>query len=255
MGLTAEVFSGGQDAEGPNRVGSHRHDHGGAGDMRFFQGDRMIDWGNETDRPIFQDIVRRGKAAGITGFGAGPGYMQPGSMHIGMGNPGVWGAGGSGKNAPTWLSAAFNDGDPVAEVAAAGGNAPMLPDPVNVATRPAVGTPLEGNVMASAAPAADPSFGDKLGSAIFGDDMAASLKKAFGEGSSETSSAKKGLSMMSNAMGGGSADALAREHATPIQSSLPAEAAADASRMQMAQTMMAQLLANKKRPRGLTLGG
>lgn len=26
---------------------------------------------------------------GVTGFGAGPGYMQPGAMHIGHGNPGV----------------------------------------------------------------------------------------------------------------------------------------------------------------------
>ena len=44
MGLTAQVFSGGQDAEGPNRTGSHRHDHGGAADVFFYQGDRKLDW-------------------------------------------------------------------------------------------------------------------------------------------------------------------------------------------------------------------
>lgn len=70
MGITAEVFSGGQDAEGPNRTGSHRHDHGGAGDVFFYKDGRRLDWGNPDDLPIFQDIVSRGKQAGITGFGA-----------------------------------------------------------------------------------------------------------------------------------------------------------------------------------------
>ena len=35
--------------------------------------------------------------------------MQPGAMHIGMGAPGVWGAGGKGANAPVWLKAAYNN--------------------------------------------------------------------------------------------------------------------------------------------------
>jgi hypothetical protein len=119
MGITAEVFSGGQPGKGSGlaRVGSTRHDHGHAGDMFFYQGDRKLNWANPEDRPIFEDIVRKGKQAGITGWGAGPGYMSEGSMHVGMGNPGVWGAGGSGKNAPAWLKNAFygtNDAtDPV----------------------------------------------------------------------------------------------------------------------------------------------
>ncbi len=108
LGVTAKVFSGGQDAEGDNRTGSHRHDGGGAGDMLFYKDGRQLDWNNPADVPIFQQIVERGKANGLTGFGAGPGYMQPGSMHVGFGNPAVWGAGGSSDNAPDWLRQAYN---------------------------------------------------------------------------------------------------------------------------------------------------
>jgi hypothetical protein len=109
MGITARVFSGGQEAagEGGARTGSVRHDHGGAGDVFFYRNGRKLDWANPEDLPVFEEIVRRGKAAGITGFGAGEGYMQPGSMHIGFGAPAVWGAGGSGENAPDWLRAAY----------------------------------------------------------------------------------------------------------------------------------------------------
>lgn len=109
MGITAEVFSGGQPAKGSGlaRVGSTRHDHGHAGDMRFYQGDRKLNWANPEDRPIFEDIVRKGKAAGITGWGAGPNYMSEGSMHVGFGSPGVWGAGGKSANAPAWLKNAY----------------------------------------------------------------------------------------------------------------------------------------------------
>lgn len=109
LGLTMDVFSGGQAAagEGGPRTGSVRHDHGGAADAFFYRDGHRLDWANPNDRPIFEDIVRQGRAAGITGFGAGPGYMQPGSMHIGFGAPGVWGAGGKGANAPDWLRAAY----------------------------------------------------------------------------------------------------------------------------------------------------
>lgn len=131
MGITMEVFSGGQPSkdEGGARVGSVRHDHGGAADAFFYKDGRRLDWANKDDLPIFQDIVSKGKQNGVTGFGAGPGYMQAGSMHIGGGKPGVWGAGGKGENAPGWLSAAYNGTkyepvDPVAEVVAAGPSKP-----------------------------------------------------------------------------------------------------------------------------------
>jgi hypothetical protein len=107
MGVTMKVFSGGQDAEGSRRTGSHRHDGGNAADVFFYKDGRQLDWANPQDLPIFEDIVRRGHQAGITGFGAGEGYMRPGSMHIGFGAPAVWGAGGSGRNAPEWLRMAY----------------------------------------------------------------------------------------------------------------------------------------------------
>lgn len=124
MGITAQVFSGGQPGIGEEgaRTGSVRHDHGGAGDMFFFKDGRKLDWANPDDLPIFEQIVSQGKANGITGFGAGPGYMQEGSMHVGMGNPGIWGRDGKSDHAPAWLKAAY-DGtkyDPVADVIAAG---------------------------------------------------------------------------------------------------------------------------------------
>lgn len=135
MGITMEVFSGGQDGietGSKQRVGSVRHDHGNAADAFFYKDGRRLDWGNEADRPIFEEIVRRGVAAGVTGWGAGPGYMQQGSMHVGMGNPGVWGAGGKGANAPSWLRAAYGNPwvepqRPAAAVAAA--SAPPAPAP------------------------------------------------------------------------------------------------------------------------------
>lgn len=108
LGVTAEVFSGGQPeaGEGP-RTGSVRHDHGNAADVNFYKDGRKLDWANDADRPIFEQIVERGKQNGITGFGAGHGYMTPGSMHLGFGTPSVWGAGGKSANAPEWLRNAY----------------------------------------------------------------------------------------------------------------------------------------------------
>ncbi|WP_455918667.1 hypothetical protein [Ensifer canadensis] len=150
MGITAEVFSGGQPskAEGGARVGSERHDHGGAGDFHLYKGDRKLDWSNPDDLPVFQEVVRRGKEAGITGFGAGPGYMSGGSMHIGMGTPGVWGAGGKGDNAPGWLREAYNGAksgkpDVIAEVIAAANQPGSIPTQT---------PPILGQAMAQAQP-------------------------------------------------------------------------------------------------------
>ena len=90
LGVTMEVFSGGQPGKGEGpRVGSTRHDHGNAADVFFYKDGRRLNWASEADRPLFEEIVRRGRAAGVSGFGAGDGYMQPGSMHIGCGSPGV----------------------------------------------------------------------------------------------------------------------------------------------------------------------
>jgi hypothetical protein len=157
MGVSMEVFSGGQStaAEGGPRTGSTRHDHGGAADVFFHQNGRRLDWGNPQDQAIFRQIVERGKAGGVTGFGAGPGYMQPGSMHVGFGAPGVWGAGGKGANAPEWLRAAYN-GVPAGKMPAGGAAAPISamyagPTPVAPNAQPA------GLPSLFAAPGMDPS--------------------------------------------------------------------------------------------------
>src|SRR5262245_53086946 len=67
MGVSMEVFSGGQPAEGPGRTGSHRHDLGNAADVFFSKGGKRLDWANPADLPTFEDIVRKAKAAGLTG--------------------------------------------------------------------------------------------------------------------------------------------------------------------------------------------
>ncbi|MBB3997188.1 hypothetical protein [Aureimonas pseudogalii] len=127
LGIQAEVFSGGQPAKGSGgaRVGSVRHDHGNAADVFFSRDGRRLDWANPEDRPIFEEIVRRGKANGITGIGAGDDYMAPASMHIGFGSPGVWGAGGKSANAPDWLVAAYGGAPAPTQMADGGGDATL----------------------------------------------------------------------------------------------------------------------------------
>lgn len=149
MGVTMEVFSGGQEPAGTPggaRTGSTRHDHGKAGDVFFYKDGRKLDWANPNDLPIFEEIVRRGKAAGVTGWGAGPGYMQPGSMHIGFGAPAVWGAGGKGANAPEWLRAAYGVAPAQTGAPAQGGVSvpqPMGAQPAMTNPAPVVAAPNE----------------------------------------------------------------------------------------------------------------
>ncbi|PZU43936.1 MAG: hypothetical protein DI566_13535 [Microbacterium sp.] len=134
-GIQMEVFSGGQPGigEGGPRVGSTRHDHGGAADVFFSQNGRRLDWANPQDQPVFKDIVSQARANGVTGFGAGPGYMQPGSMHVGFGSPGVWGAGGRGANAPQWLRDAYaSPASPSTGAAAAANAAASGVDPAKI---------------------------------------------------------------------------------------------------------------------------
>ncbi len=139
MGLSMEVFSGGQPAEGGGpRVGSTRHDHGNATDAFFYKDGQKLDWRNPEHLPILQEVVRRGKENGITGFGAGERYMQPGSMHVGFGDPAVWGAGGKGTNAPDWLryanegAAPAPDGRQAVMAAMGGGGAQPQAQPAQV---------------------------------------------------------------------------------------------------------------------------
>src|SRR6056297_1138254 len=129
LGVQAKVFSGGQPVQGSGqpRVGSVRHDAGGAADVFFYKDGRRLDWANPEDQPIFSEIVSRGRERGLTGFGAGPDYMQPGSMHIGFGTPAVWGADGQGANASDWLRQAYYG----AEAPQGGTNMARQPQPVS----------------------------------------------------------------------------------------------------------------------------
>jgi len=43
-GVNAEIFSGGQDESGPNRTGSHRHDHGNAADLKLYTVGQPTAW-------------------------------------------------------------------------------------------------------------------------------------------------------------------------------------------------------------------
>jgi hypothetical protein len=115
MGVTMKVFSGGQvtaeeAAKGlGSRTGSERHDHGGAGDVEFYAADgHKLSPKNAQDLPVLQEIVRRGWANGVTGWGEGDDYMGSGRIHLGFGSKAVWGAGGLSANAPQWLKDAVN---------------------------------------------------------------------------------------------------------------------------------------------------
>lgn len=105
MGLTMKVHSGGQNDE-TGRVGSNRHDHGNSVDADFYQGDRQLSFKNPKDILVLQEMVQRLKANGLTGFGAGDGYMTNGRMHIGYGSSAVWGKDGSNASAYDWLKQA-----------------------------------------------------------------------------------------------------------------------------------------------------
>lgn len=108
MGVTMRVTSGGQENNTTEGTGSTRHNHGNAADADFYIGDHKLDWNNPQDLPIFQQIVTQARANGVTGIGAGDDYMGAGRMHVGFGNPGIWGADGKGANAPDWLTTAYN---------------------------------------------------------------------------------------------------------------------------------------------------
>ena len=146
MGITMDVVSGGQEAagEGGSRTGSTRHDHGQAADADFYMGGRKLDWNNPNDLPILTQIIQTAKSRGVAGIGAGDDYMGAGRFHVGFGNPGVWGAGGKGANAPDWLVAAYNgvEAGSIPAGSAASASQPGYP---------------QGNALAAMGPAGQPA--------------------------------------------------------------------------------------------------
>lgn len=108
LGLTFEVFSGGQPkANGSNaseRVGAERHDDGNAADGFFYKDGRRLDpTNNAADAALASKAISALEDAGLTGFGSGKDYMRTGSVHLGYGATGVWGKDGKGANAEPWL--------------------------------------------------------------------------------------------------------------------------------------------------------
>jgi hypothetical protein len=96
-GVQVEVVSGGQRMPGaPGAVGSTRHDHGGAADLKLFRIDKdgkkeFLDMRKPEDREIMKKFAKESVKAGATGIGAGMSYMGPHTMHIGGGRETHWG--------------------------------------------------------------------------------------------------------------------------------------------------------------------
>jgi len=112
-GLTVKVTSGAQESSGPNRTGSHRHDSDvGAGDIQLIDEatGKPVSMRTPEGREKILQYMRAARDAGATGFGAGLDYMGEHTIHVGFGDPGVWGAGGKGANAPKWLKDGMNAG-------------------------------------------------------------------------------------------------------------------------------------------------
>lgn len=106
MGITMHVSSGGQDAHGPKRTGSHRHDNGGAGDVDFYKNGKPLKHTNAADRAIISEIITTAVANGVSGIGVA--YMGDGRVHIGYGSDAVWS--GKGTKPPAWAVEAHKKG-------------------------------------------------------------------------------------------------------------------------------------------------
>lgn len=110
-GAVANVTSGGQPPKGTSarRTGSTRHDiNVGAVDMQLLKGGKPVPHTTAAGQQLWAGFIRDLASHGLTGFGAGQGYMGPTTAHVGYGSRAVWGAGGKSRNAPGWLrQAAF----------------------------------------------------------------------------------------------------------------------------------------------------
>lgn len=105
-GLVAEITSGGQRMPGaPGATGSHRHDHGGAGDLRLRDPEtgQLLDMRDPKDQARMASFTKAAVRAGARGVGAGLGYMGPNTIHIGGGKTAAWGG-------ASWVQGALQGG-------------------------------------------------------------------------------------------------------------------------------------------------
>jgi hypothetical protein len=122
------VISGGQAKLGSSgkRTGSTRHDEGKAANLMLEIAGQPLSFATDAGLPIFEAFVTASARLGATGIGAGIGYIGPLPIHVGFGDPAIWGAGGKAANAPAWLrravAAASGGGD---------GTGTMPPPPAN----------------------------------------------------------------------------------------------------------------------------
>jgi len=96
------VTSGGQPASGPDRTGSHRHDHGEAVDFYLTRGTERI---NPADDPqLYADLIAR-SAQHFDGIGH---YSW--GVHVGGGAPGFWGPDRTAGSADPYFREAYDRG-------------------------------------------------------------------------------------------------------------------------------------------------
>ena len=154
-----EVGSGGQTSERDPKLknvaggwtGSHRHDEGGAADIKVFKVDEdgnkhYLNFTDPTDQKVWSDVVRLTKAGGATGFGAGTGYMGNETVHVGYGKEAVWNPSGP---VPDWLTSAVK----------AGKATPPMPIPD--ATVPKIVDVTEGGTLPNGAKIPPNAFADR----------------------------------------------------------------------------------------------
>lgn len=103
--------------------------------------------------------------------------------------------------------------------------------------------------------APDIGIGQQVGNAIFGEDLAASLKKTFGPDAPANSTGKSALGLLGSAMGGGKSSQADQQAQTITPSSISVDDSQ--ARMAAGSQLMSALLAGRKKPGirpGLSMG-
>jgi TP901 family phage tail tape measure protein len=96
-------------------TGSTRHNKEvGSADIKLIKNGQTVNFTTAEGEKIAAEFVKRLVSQGVTGVGAGKtaaNYMGPETMHVGYGNPAIWG--GTKKNpgpVPDWLRSSFTQG-------------------------------------------------------------------------------------------------------------------------------------------------
>lgn len=101
--ISIGLVSGGQDATGPNRTGSHRHDNGGAGDIVLIRDGKQVT--PVEDPELYARFLENAAAAGFTGIGH---YSW--GVHVGGGSKAAWGPSTTSRDLDPTFGAAIARG-------------------------------------------------------------------------------------------------------------------------------------------------